>query len=49
MEALTEVVRAGKARYIGFSEWTPEQIAGALALPPASRSSSPRQPQYSLL
>ena len=30
MEALTEVVEAGKARYIGFSEWTPEQIrAGA--------------------
>ncbi len=30
MEALTEVVESGKARYIGFSEWTPEQIrAGA--------------------
>ena len=26
MEALTEVVRSGKARAIGFSEWTPEQI-----------------------
>ena len=26
MEALGEVVSAGKARYIGFSEWTPEQI-----------------------
>src|SRR5919201_4774926 len=26
MEALTEVVRAGKARYLGFSEWSPAQI-----------------------
>src|SRR5262245_26889258 len=25
MEALTDVVKAGKARWIGFSEWTPEQ------------------------
>src|SRR5207253_208629 len=32
MEALTEVVRAGKARYIGFSEWNPEQIRAALDL-----------------
>jgi 1-deoxyxylulose-5-phosphate synthase len=31
MEALTEVVRSGKARYIGFSEWTPEQIEAGLA------------------
>ncbi len=28
MEALTEVVQAGKARYIGFSEWSAEQIRG---------------------
>ena len=28
MEALTEVVRAGKARYIGFSEWPPERDPG---------------------
>src|SRR5437763_13178486 len=34
MEALTEVVHAGKARYIGFSEWTAEQIQAALALVP---------------
>lgn len=44
MEALTEVVRAGKARYLGFSEWTAPQIQAALDLPawsassPASRS-----------
>ena len=30
MEALTEVVRAGKARYLGFSEWPAEQIQAAL-------------------
>src|SRR3979411_2894679 len=32
MAALTEVVRAGKARYLGFSEWTADQIRAALAL-----------------
>src|SRR4051794_2016450 len=32
MEALTEVVRQGKARYLGFSEWTAEQIQAALDL-----------------
>src|SRR5262249_21940216 len=32
MEAFTEVVRAGKARYIGFSNWTPDQIEAALRL-----------------
>src|SRR6266436_9537713 len=30
MQALTEVVRAGKARYIGFSEWPPEKIEQAV-------------------
>src|SRR6266540_1761420 len=34
MEALTEVVREGKTRYIGFSEWTAEQIQAALDLVP---------------
>ena len=48
MEALTEVVRAGKARYLGFSEWTAEQIEAALALPGVERFVS-SQPQYSLL
>src|SRR6476620_199180 len=32
MAALTDVVRAGKARYLGFSEWTAEQIKAALDL-----------------
>ena len=48
MEALTEVVRAGKARYLGFSEWTPDQIRAALALPGVERFVS-SQPEYSLL
>ena len=28
MEAFADVVRAGKALYIGVSEWTPEQLRG---------------------
>jgi 1-deoxyxylulose-5-phosphate synthase len=48
MEALTEVVRAGKARYIGFSEWQPDQIQAALDLPGVAKFVS-SQPQYSLL
>jgi aryl-alcohol dehydrogenase-like predicted oxidoreductase len=48
MEALTEVVRAGKARYLGFSEWTASQIEAAHALPGVVRFVS-SQPQYSLL
>src|SRR5919198_4260714 len=32
MEALTEVVRRGKARYLGFSEWPVEKIEEALEL-----------------
>jgi len=48
MSALTEVVRAGKARYLGFSEWSPEQIRAALELPGVERFVS-SQPQYSLL
>jgi len=48
MEALTDVVRAGKARFIGFSEWTPEQIEAALAVPGAAKFVS-SQPQYNML
>jgi aryl-alcohol dehydrogenase-like predicted oxidoreductase len=48
MEAFTEIVRAGKARYIGFSEWRPEQIQAALDLPGVEKLVS-SQPQYSLL
>ena len=32
MEALTEVVRQGKARYLGFSEWPAEKIREAQAM-----------------
>jgi aryl-alcohol dehydrogenase-like predicted oxidoreductase len=48
MEALTEVVRAGKARYIGFSEWPPDRIQAALDLPGVEKFVS-SQPQYSAL
>jgi aryl-alcohol dehydrogenase-like predicted oxidoreductase len=48
MEALTEVVRQGKARYIGFSEWSPDQIRSAIGMPNVARFTS-SQPQYSLL
>lgn len=48
MEALAEVVAAGKVRYIGFSEWLPDQIeAGLEAATTATFVSS--QPQYSML
>lgn len=48
MEALSEVVRAGKVRWIGFSEWKPEQIEAAFAIPGVEKFVS-SQPQYSLL
>lgn len=48
MAALSDVVRAGKARYIGFSEWSAQQIEAAFALPGVERFVS-SQPQYSLL
>jgi len=48
MEALSLVVKQGKARYIGFSEWRPEQIQAAIDLPGVERFVS-SQPQYSLL
>ena len=48
MQALSDVVRQGKARYIGFSEWSPAQIEASLQIL-VSRSSCPSQPQYSLL
>jgi aryl-alcohol dehydrogenase-like predicted oxidoreductase len=48
MTALTEVVRAGKARHIGFSEWPAEKIEESLALPGVERWVS-SQPQYSML
>jgi len=48
MDALTDVVRQGKARYLGFSEWPVEQVAEALALPGVAPFVS-SQPQYSML
>src|SRR5688572_15802950 len=48
MEALTNVVRQGKARYIGFSEWTADQIAAAIEMPGVEKFVS-SQPQYSML
>jgi aryl-alcohol dehydrogenase-like predicted oxidoreductase len=48
MQALTEVVRAGKVRFIGFSEWPADKIAAALAMPGVAKFVS-SQPQYSLL
>jgi aryl-alcohol dehydrogenase-like predicted oxidoreductase len=48
MEALSEVVRSGKARAIGFSEWTPEQIRAGLEVEGAVKFVS-SQPQYSAL
>lgn len=48
IEAFQKVVEQGKARYLGFSEWTPEQIQAAIDLagPDLFVSS---QPQYSML
>ncbi len=48
IEALQRVVEQGKARYLGFSEWTPEQIEAAVQIagPDLFVSS---QPQYSML
>ncbi len=48
MEALTDAVRAGKVRCLGFSEWTPEQIDAALSIPSVEKFVS-SQPQYSIL
>jgi 1-deoxyxylulose-5-phosphate synthase len=48
MQALTEVVEAGKARWIGFSEWPVERIREALAMPGVAKFVS-SQPQYSAL
>jgi aryl-alcohol dehydrogenase-like predicted oxidoreductase len=48
MQALTEVVREGKVRYIGFSEWNAEQIKAAIELTGVEKFVS-SQPQYSML
>ena len=48
MEALTRAVRSGKARFIGFSEWSPQQIQDAVLMKDVAPFVS-SQPQYSLL
>jgi aryl-alcohol dehydrogenase-like predicted oxidoreductase len=48
MQALTDIVREGKVRYIGFSEWSPKNIEDALALTAMEQFVS-SQPQYSML
>jgi 1-deoxyxylulose-5-phosphate synthase len=48
MQALSDVVRQGKARYIGFSEWSPQHIEDAFAVAGTEHFVS-SQPQYSLL
>jgi aryl-alcohol dehydrogenase-like predicted oxidoreductase len=51
MEALSEVVRAGKARYIGFSEFPPALIQASIDLA-RERGFEPfvsSQPEYSML
>jgi aryl-alcohol dehydrogenase-like predicted oxidoreductase len=48
MEALTEAVRSGKARYIGFSEWPADKIKEAVEMAGVEKFVS-SQPQYSLL
>jgi 1-deoxyxylulose-5-phosphate synthase len=48
MEALSDVVRAGKVRYLGFSEWPVDRVKAALAIPGVEKFVS-SQPQYSLL
>ena len=48
MLALTEAVKKGKTRYLGFSEWAPAEIRASLAVAGATRFVS-SQPQYSML
>lgn len=48
MEALTEVVKQGKVRYIGFSEWSPKNIQDSLDIKGVEKFVS-SQPQYSML
>jgi aryl-alcohol dehydrogenase-like predicted oxidoreductase len=51
IEALTELVRQGKARYLGFSEWTADQIRASLEIAEARGLEKfvSSQPQYSIL
>src|SRR3954466_686406 len=48
IEALQQVIATGKARYLGFSEWTAEQIQAAIDIAGPDLFAS-SQPQYSML
>src|SRR5262249_31008998 len=48
MDALSDVVRQGKARYLGFSEWPEEKIREAQAMDGVEHFVS-SQPQYSMI
>ncbi|MFI8632337.1 aldo/keto reductase [Microbacterium sp. NPDC077663] len=48
LEAFAKVVEQGKARYLGFSEWTAEQIEAAIGIVGEGFFVS-SQPQYSML
>lgn len=48
MEALSDAVRAGKVRWLGFSEWPADKIVEAMEMAGVERFVS-SQPQYSLL
>jgi 1-deoxyxylulose-5-phosphate synthase len=48
MAALSEAVRSGKARYLGFSEWPADKIREAIEMAGVEKFVS-SQPQYSLL
>jgi aryl-alcohol dehydrogenase-like predicted oxidoreductase len=50
MQAFADIVRAGKALYIGVSEWTPDEIrAGAKLAKDLGIGLISNQPQYSML
>ena len=48
MQALSDIVRQGKVRYLGFSEWPADKIRAAQAMAGMEKFVS-SQPQYSLL
>jgi aryl-alcohol dehydrogenase-like predicted oxidoreductase len=48
MSALSDAVRSGKVRYLGFSEWPADRIRAAVAMAGVEKFVS-SQPQYSLL
>jgi len=48
MQALSDIVRQGKVRYLGFSEWPADKIREAQAMAGMEKFVS-SQPQYSLL